>query len=478
MAAKSALNAKNLAALGAERLAELLIEFSETDAAAKRRLRIELAAKVDPDAVGREVRKRLNALSRARSFLDWRKTKILAQDLDTQRSAIVDQVAKANAGEAYDLMWRFLGLADAIYERCDDSNGEIGPVFADACEDLGTLADKAKPDRDALVERMFDALQDNGYGQYDRLIEVLASALQEDGLKLLKARFEKLAREPAPTPADDEREVIGWSSRGPIYKDAFHASARQSAISMAMKDIADALGDVDSYIAQYSEDAKKAPRVAAGLAKRLLGVGRATEALHLLEAADRDRAAWIDHEWEDVYIETLDALDRQDEAQALRWKSFCGSLSNARLKAYLERLPDFDDVEAEDRAIEVALVHPSVHQALSFLVSWPAHEKAASLIISRTGEIDGNHYYFLAPAAEQLAGKFPLAATLLLRAMIDFALDAARYKRYKYAANHLLECESLASQIDDFGDFETHVEYVTRLKAEHGRKSGFWSQIQ
>ena len=229
MAAKSALNAKNLAALGAERLAELLIEFSEADAAAKRRLRIELAAKVDPDAVGREVRKRLNALARAKSFVDWRKTKILAQDLETQRRAIVDQVAKADAGEAYELMWRFLGLADAIYERCDDSNGEISPVFADACEDLGTLAGKAKPDREALVERMVDALQDNGYGQYDRLIEALTPALQEDGLNLLRARFEALAREPEPIPADnDEREVIGWSSRGPIYKDEFRTSARMS----------------------------------------------------------------------------------------------------------------------------------------------------------------------------------------------------------------------------------------------------------
>ncbi|WP_176559504.1 DUF6880 family protein, partial [Rubellimicrobium roseum] len=43
MAAKTTLNAKNLEALGAPRLAELLIELSTGDAAAKRRLRLELA---------------------------------------------------------------------------------------------------------------------------------------------------------------------------------------------------------------------------------------------------------------------------------------------------------------------------------------------------------------------------------------------------------------------------------------------------
>lgn len=43
MASKKTLNAKNLEALGAQRLAELLIEISTGDAAAKRRLRLELA---------------------------------------------------------------------------------------------------------------------------------------------------------------------------------------------------------------------------------------------------------------------------------------------------------------------------------------------------------------------------------------------------------------------------------------------------
>ena len=42
MASKKTLNAKNLEALGAARLAELLIEISLGNAASKRRLRLEL----------------------------------------------------------------------------------------------------------------------------------------------------------------------------------------------------------------------------------------------------------------------------------------------------------------------------------------------------------------------------------------------------------------------------------------------------
>jgi hypothetical protein len=113
-----------------------------------------------------------------------------------------------------------------------------------------------------------------------------------------------------------------------------------------------------------------------------------------------------------------------------------------------------------------------------FLVSWPALDHAARLTLARAAEIDGDHYYILSPAAEKLEGKHPLAATILRRAMIDFALEKARSKRYSHAAKHLQECESLVAQIRDFGTFETHLEYVARLKARHGRKSGFWGLLE
>ena len=66
---KKALNAKNLEALGAERLAELLIEISAGDAAAKRRLRLELAGAESPAEAAREIRKRLSAITRSRMLI-------------------------------------------------------------------------------------------------------------------------------------------------------------------------------------------------------------------------------------------------------------------------------------------------------------------------------------------------------------------------------------------------------------------------
>ena len=172
MSSEKTLNAKNLEALGAARLAELLIEISSGNAAAKRRLRLELAGTLSPAEVAREVRKRLPTIARSRSFVDWQNRQGLVEDLETQRRAIVDQVGGADPAEALDLMWRFLELANRVFERCDDSSGKVIGIFHEACSDLGEIASAVKPDPKTLAQRAFDALNENDYGQYDDLIEV------------------------------------------------------------------------------------------------------------------------------------------------------------------------------------------------------------------------------------------------------------------------------------------------------------------
>jgi len=104
VAAKTALNAKNLEALGAERLAKLLIEISIGNAAAKRRLRLELADAQSPAELAKVVRKRLATIARSRSFVDWQGIRSLADDLEAQRGAIVETVARTDPREALDLL--------------------------------------------------------------------------------------------------------------------------------------------------------------------------------------------------------------------------------------------------------------------------------------------------------------------------------------------------------------------------------------
>ena len=74
MASNKTLNAKILEALGAARLAKLLLEISTGNAAAKRRLRLELAGAESPGEVAKEIRKRLTTIARSRSFVEIGRT--------------------------------------------------------------------------------------------------------------------------------------------------------------------------------------------------------------------------------------------------------------------------------------------------------------------------------------------------------------------------------------------------------------------
>ena len=100
------------------------------------------------------------------------------------------------------------------------------------------------------------------------------------------------------------------------------------------------------------------------------------------------------------------------------------------------------------------------------------------MVQQRFSDLDGDHYEVLTLAAEALSARFPLAASLALRAMIDFTLNAGKSSRYQHAARHLAECDALASQIEDFGTVEPRNSYVERLKKEHGKKSGFWTRLE
>jgi hypothetical protein len=209
MASKKIVNAANLETLGAKRLATLLTEAADRDAGMKRRLRLELAAANAPETLAAEVRKRLSQISRARSYADWHHARELADDLDSQRQTIADQVAIVDAADALDLMWRFMELAESVYGRCDDSNGLIGDVFRAACRNLGPLAQMAKPDPVALADRVFTALNESGYGQYDCLVETLAPVLGKTGLDHLKARLIELSQMPIERPPEGKRKAIG-----------------------------------------------------------------------------------------------------------------------------------------------------------------------------------------------------------------------------------------------------------------------------
>ena len=191
-ASRKTVTLDNLMALGPERLAVILVELADGNAEVKRCLRLELAAQEGGDSIAAEIGKRITALRSARSFVDWQKRREFVRDLDQQRAMIADRVAPIRPDLALDLMWRFLDLAEPVLNRVDDSTGSVGDVFRLACEDLGVIAVKAKPDPVSFADRVLAALLANNYGIYDGLVSVVLPALGDVGAAHLRSRLAQI----------------------------------------------------------------------------------------------------------------------------------------------------------------------------------------------------------------------------------------------------------------------------------------------
>ncbi len=331
-----------------------------------------------------------------------------ARELADLVGLIQTRVAPDDPSEAFELLWAFLQLAPSIYERRDDSNGTIGGVMSDVMEVISDLAPQLATDGTTLADRVFEALQDNGYGEFDGAIPALSEAFGSDGLAHLKTLAQAAGTAPLGEADLAHYGFIGDPERqGEMARDARNRSAAR-----ILQDVADLEGDVDAYMA-------------------------------------RD----------------------------LLWQEFCQNLSADSLRQHMRRLPDFEDIEAENRARTLAMAHSDMMAALAFFLEWPDLKSAASLIETRNAELNGNAYYHLTPAANALEADHPLAATLVRRAIILDSLQNSRSKRYGYAATHLAECDISDGQINDYQSHPTHSAFIEKLRKLHPRKSAFWSRV-
>lgn len=475
---KKTVNTKNLEALGAELLAALLLELCGNDREVKRRVRLELTFAAGPRELAKEVGKRLSTIGRARSYVDWTKEAAFARDLQTQIDMIAEKIAPDAPEVAFELIWQFITLAPSVYERVDDSRGTIGDVFRYAITCFGDVAPRAGLDGAALADRVFDALEDNGYGQWDDLLAYVGVALGLEGVARLKVRVDAYQAVPLPDdPSLADRAVhISGGRFGYSLDRNWPAQRKASRIADWRREIADLEGDVDAFLAASTD--LENPYHAAEAAQRLVSAGRAAEALELLiRARDASGQERLNPGWDEAYVATLDTLGRIDDLRAFHWDRFAATLSARWLRDLLKSLPDFEDVEKEEDAKNFASSHHNLHAALAFFLEWPDHPRAASLIAARAEELDGDAYYLLTPAADAMEANHPLAAVICRRTMIRYTLDRAKSTRYKHAIRHARECRSADARIEDYGSFETHEAFMAKLRQKHGRKSAFWSEI-
>ncbi len=125
MARKPSLNADALAALGIDKLAQLVFDEVRQNAAFKKIVSAALAGIKGPEAVAKLVDRRLAALEKARSFIDWQKERAFRSDVAATVRIIVDELGAASPTMGVDRLLRFIATHGSVFDRVDDSSGHV-----------------------------------------------------------------------------------------------------------------------------------------------------------------------------------------------------------------------------------------------------------------------------------------------------------------------------------------------------------------
>jgi hypothetical protein len=482
MARKSSLNAEALVALGAEKLAQLVLDEAERNAPFRKIVKAALAGTKGPEAIAKLIDRRLAALEKARSFIDWQKERAFREDLAATVRTIVDELGAASPMLALDRLLRFIATHESVFERVDDSGGRIQSVYRSAIDGVAQLTTKmAEEDRRLMPDRLRAMLRHDEYGYGTDVALSVIPLLPQDALSAWDEHLARSSKEQDETAA----KLNDWD----------RDLKRRSVIAIRQT-IADVRGDLDGFIALEASKAS-AFQDALGAAKRLLEAGRAEEALDWVRREGRRSMAYLDEAAlaDDSGVRSLgsasrpllearilETLGRKDDAQALLWSTFESSLDIDALREHVNRLGDFEEFDVLDRAFAHVMAAKDRYRALQFLLRWPRLDLAAELVVANHAHWDGRFYHSLADAADMLEEKHPLAATVLWRALLNDILARAKSQAYGHGARYLQRLDSLADELSPANlesvGLADHSSYRTSLRKTHGRKSGFWSLVK
>jgi len=452
----------NLERLGAARLAALLMDQGRRDRAFRERLALAVAAEAGAEELAEQIERRLITLSHLsrRSRLGEAREREVVGEIQALREVIVDDVAPTLPGRAIDLLRRFIVMGPTILDLVGDSEG-LAAIFDRAEEDLSAFwANHATRDIPEVVDWVIGRIEQ----EQERAINIhpYERALGESGLRMLADRI-GAAFSALP------REAVGQRWAHTIGRH-YDSRVRAMVLRQILRQIADALGDVDALIAVESEF-HPTEIDAPAIARRLLSAGRADDALSWLDNPRFERST---RNATGLRLETLEALGRRDDAQALRLMTFERTLDVPLLRDYLKRLPDFADAEAEKRIVARAAEHRSAGEALAFLTTWPAIDAAAALVDARLAELKPVPPDALLDAAMLLRESHPAQAVTLIRTAAATILDSGFAHHYGALARAMIEVRDLPPAAEG----ETYNSWVDDLRLRYPRRDAFWSRYR
>lgn len=446
---KDALKAQ-LIALGQDRLSDLIIKEAENNSEFKKNIKMILDS--SPKKISNTLLSQIKAIARAERFIDWRESFDFSDALMQILSNIENYLLPTSPEHAIALIDTFLAMDEQVFNRCDDSNGNIGDQFRNAVilwgKAWGCLAEF---DGEKLATAIWNHLQNNDYGIKDNIISACAAPLKQAGLETL----EKLAKDYLLHQEDD------FSAYHVLHDTAL---IRQSP---------EAFKEVFKLAGRQETDSDKIE-----MARMLIKAWRAKEAIELLESInDSNLSAY---QMLDLLIEAYDIEGDYEKCQQLRWNGFIIQSNAKYYHAYTKYLSqDSQKEKALNDATEFANNHICLITGIKLLNELGLPDQSSALLLKKYDRLDGDQYYDLKDIAKYFAKVgYPLEAILIYRRLTESIVNRAQSKYYQYAFNYLGKSLALDKEVTHWLNYPNTPTFISQLKATHSRKPSFMQGLK
>jgi hypothetical protein len=180
---------EKLVQMGAEKLADILIDFCQDSKDLKRQLDIIFAGQeATPQKMVDLINQAIERIKDDVDFLDHRETEVMAKQLEVLIELILELKDKSLL-QTIDCLHAVLDLDEYLLERSEDRDAFLQGLLVWTCNELCGLYTESNLPIETIAHAIFNIFMQDGYGLYDDVIGNCKSVLGIEGLKLLSELF-------------------------------------------------------------------------------------------------------------------------------------------------------------------------------------------------------------------------------------------------------------------------------------------------
>ena len=401
----------------------------------------------------RMFKSRLAAAKRRTRFLYGRGTAAFADELSAALAELQDGLYDPRKG--VELLAEFFRSDEVLFNKCDDSDGNLGQIFTiHACKLFVHYAAVCS-DKRWLADLILQLQHDDDYGVRDCLFDVASQFLPEPEMRSLVERLWKLG----------QREPTEYRQRHWLY--LIESLARQMH-DAALYERASRAAWSEGGAAQYID-----------IAKVYFESGDAATALTWLEKIPLVEQFEADKR-DELLLALYQRLGCSDDATKTAWRIFRRFRHETTFEQLLEIVGCEERQQILDEETKLILQSPGISYTDAEFLLWCGKlDEAEQYLLARAKELDGDQYYAILPLAEAMEREERyLAATVLYRSLLESILARAISKYYAHGVRYLRRLDELAQLVENWRTFIPHNEYFLQLLGKHARKSSFWGRYE